>query len=385
MPSNIHQDSLVVNCSMCGSELGMKSKTSTKEQIIQCNGCNSVYSFKNNYLNLLPSAIKKEICKKGILTRKIKDHLHIENLTKDEHDLIKGIIASKNMAKQYFKNVVHPTEASWSARSYERYEELLIINYLDSLLNTKKIAFIDVGSGPGRYLILLGSKMSKDSCKDLKKNSETAKLYRFDKNYENNLEYVIGIDYSEEMISYSTKLLQKYGLGKLLNKKIFPIVGVAQNFHFNQKLLQNTHKVIICTFQTLGNQENVDLQISMLESMKNLAAPSGTIILSVFNKKLFKDFGLQKFYGREVKRTVGDIITTKEDVENAILRTSKGVYSKWFSKKDLESLLSKAGFSKFHVMDETLIKPISGFEEYLDMDEQRNEVFPRAIIAVAEV
>lgn len=385
MLSNIQKNSLIVNCSICGSELEIKSKTPTKGQLIQCGNCGSAYSFKNDYLNLLPPTIRKEICKKGILTRKIKEHFHIENLSKNEHDLIKGIVASKYMARQYFKNVVHPTEAAWSARAYERYEDLLVIKYLDSLLDSKIITFVDAGSGPGRYLILLGSKMTQDSCKDLKKNSETARLYQYDKKYANNLQYVVGIDYSEEMTSYSTKLLKKYGLGQLLNKKIFPIVGVAQNFHFNPQLLQDTHKVIVCTFQTLGNQENMDLQVEMLKSMKNFATPHGTLIVSVFNKKLFKDFGLQKFYGREVRRTVGEIINTKDDVENAILRTSKGVYSKWFSKKDLESLLLKAGIAKFKIMDENTIETISGFEEYLDVDEQKNEVLPRAIIAIAEI
>ncbi len=385
MLPNIQKNLLIVSCSICGSELEIKPKTSIKEQTIQCSNCNSTYSFKNGYLNLLPPVIRKEICKKGIFARKIKNHFHIENLSKDEYDLIKGIIASKYMARQYFKNVVHPTEAAWSARAYERYEDLLITNYLDSLLNEKKVAFVDAGSGPGRYLILLGSKMMQDSCKDLKKNPETARLYQFDKKYANNLQYVVGIDYSEEMISYSTKLLKKFGLGQLLNKKIFPIVGVAQNFHFNPQLLQDTHKVVVCTFQTLGNQENMDLQVAMLKSMKDLATPHGTLIISVFNKKLFKDFGLQKFYGREVRRTVGEIIATKDDVENAVLRTSKGVYSKWFSKKDLESLLLKAGISKFKIMNEDAIDPISGFEEYLDTDEQKNEVFPRAIIAIAKI
>ncbi len=116
------------------------------------------------------------------------------------------------------------------------------------------------------------------------------------------------------------------------------MTGIAQNFNLNKKMLDDTHKVIVCTFQTLGNQENTELQVQMLKSMKNLASPHGTIIVSVFNKKLFKDFGLKKFYGREVKRTVGDIVGSKQDVENSILRTSKGVYSKWFSKDDLEDL-----------------------------------------------
>ncbi|SHO45775.1 hypothetical protein NSIN_20775 [Nitrosotalea sinensis] len=373
---------IIANCSLCDGTLRFDESHKNK---VYCSRCKTGYDFKGDYLNMLSPHIRNEICTKGMLARKIQQSLHLGRLSKNDHDLIKGIVASKNMARQYFKNVVHPTEAAWSARSYERFEEIFIINHLDSILKTKKITFVDVGSGPGRYLILLGSKISQNSCKDFKKNPETAKLYGYDKTYENKLSSVIGIDYSEEMVSYSARLLKKYGLGKLLNTRIFPVNGIAQNFHLNDKLFSGTHKVIVCTFQTLGNQENTELQIQMLKSMKKLASPSGTIIVSVFNKKLFRDFGLKKFYGREVKRTVGEIVTSKQDVQNAILRTSKGVYSKWFSKEDLEDLFSGAKISRYTIMDSKSLEPISGYEQYLKSEEQRKDVFPRAIVGVAKI
>ncbi|MDE1766357.1 MAG: methyltransferase domain-containing protein [Thaumarchaeota archaeon] len=289
------------------------------------------------------------------------------------------------MAKQYFRNVVHPTDAAWSARSYERFEDILVIQYLDKLLKDKKVAFIDAGSGPGRYLLLLGSKISADSCKELKKNPETGMLYRYDSSYERNLSHVIGIDYSMEMTSHSAKLLRRYGLGHYFYDRIFPINGIAQNFRLNHKMFFDTYKVIVCTFQTLGNQENHDLQVQLLKSMKNLAQPHGTIMVSVFNKKLFKSFGLKTFYGREVKKTVGDIVTSKEDEDNSILRTTKGVYSKWFSKEELEGLFNEAGLTNYSIMDEDSLSPISGYERYLKKEEQAREVFPRAILGLAEI
>lgn len=387
MLSTNQKGSLLVACSTCGSEIVVtdKQSSSNKEIHLQCTKCASSFLLKNDYFNLLPPKIRNEICPKGILARKIREHLHMENLSKNENDLVKGIIASKNMAKQYFKNVVHPTQAAWSARSYERFEDIFIINYLDALLLKKEVTFVDAGSGPGRYLILLGSKIGINSCKELKRNSETSNLYKFDELYAKNLKYVIGIDYSEEMTTHCARILRRYGLGGLLNNRIFPITGIAQNFNLNQKVLVNTHKVIVCTFQTLGNQENIDLQVQMLKSMKNLAMPHGTMLVSVFNKKLFKNFGLKKFYGREVRGTVGEIITTSEEIENAILRTSKGVYSKWFSKDDLEELFKEAGISNYKIMDEQSLQPIVGYEEYLKIEEQRNDVFPRAIIGIAEI
>ncbi len=379
------QKNLIVKCPTCSSSLKFKNGNSSDNELdLKCTSCDSTYSFKNDYLNLLPPKIRKEICTRGILERKIKDKFHVNQLSKNEQDLVKGILASKYMAKQYFKNVVHPTQAAWSARSYERFEDIFIKSYLDSLLKNKEVTFIDAGSGPGRYLILLGSKIGINSCKELKRNSETSALYSYDKMYDKNLRNIIGIDYSEEMISHSTRILKKYGLGQYLYKRIFPITGIAQNFHLNQQFDQ-TYKVIVCTFQTLGNQENVDLQVQLLESMKRLALPHGTIIVSVFNKKLFKDFGLKTFYGREVRQTVGEIINSKQDEDNSILRTKKGIYSKWFSKHDLEQLFKKANISNYKIMDENSLQPITGYEQYLKVEEQRKDVFPRAIVGLAEV
>ena len=387
MASQLHKN-LIVKCSNCASPLKFKNENSLLENDeldLQCTKCDSIYLFKNNYLNMLSPKIRKEICTRGILERKIKDKFHMGQLSKNEQDLVKGIIASKYMARQYFKNVVHPTQAAWSARSYERFEDIFILSHLDNLLMKKEVTFIDAGSGPGRYLILLGSKIGINSCKELKKNSETAALYKYDKMYDKNLRNIIGIDYSEEMISHSTRLLKKYGLGQYLYERIFPITGIAQNFYLNQEIFDRTHKVIVCTFQTLGNQENIDLQVQLLESIKNLAMPHGTIIISVFNKKLFKDFGLKTFYGREVKQTVGEIINSKQDEDNSILRTKKGIYSKWFSKDDLEQLFKKAKISNYKIMDENSLQPITDYEQYLKIDEQRKDVFPRAIVGLAEV
>ncbi|MGI0027968.1 MAG: hypothetical protein ACREAD_09045 [Nitrosopumilaceae archaeon] len=380
------QKNLLVKCPICSSALKFKDENSSlkHEFDLKCTNCDSIYYFKNGYLNLLPPKIRKKICTRGVLEQKIKDKLHVDKLSKNEQDLVKGILASKYMAKQYFKNVVHPIQAVWSARSYERFEEIFIINYLNNLLKNEEVTFIDAGSGPGRFLILLGSKIGINSCKELKRNSETTSLYKYDKMYDKNLRSIIGIDYSEEMVSHSTQLIKKYGLGQYLCERIFPIAGIAQNFHLNQQLDQ-THKVIVCTFQTLGNQENTDLQVQLLESMKKLALPHGTIIVSVFNKKLFKDFGLKTFYGREVKQTVGEIINSKQDVNNSILRTKKGVYSKWFSKDDLEQLFKKAKISNYKIMDENSLQPIIGYEQYLKIEEQRNDVFPRAIIGIAQI
>src|SRR5574340_1331082 len=159
MTSILYKNLLMAQCSMCNSPLIFKNeKSRNKKETLLCSRCTATYTFEGGFLNLLPPKIRSEICTKGIIARKIMDKLHLGMLTKDEHDLVRGILASNNMAKQYFKNVVHPTFAARSARSYERFEDIFIVRYLDNLLKYRKVAFVDAGSGPGRFMLLLGSK-----------------------------------------------------------------------------------------------------------------------------------------------------------------------------------------------------------------------------------
>src|SRR5690348_15010657 len=96
MTSQLHKN-LIAMCPMCGSSLKFNNKNSLLEHELdlKCIRCDSSYSFKNDYLNLLPPKIRKEICTRGILERKIKDRFHMNQLSKDEQDLVKGILASK--------------------------------------------------------------------------------------------------------------------------------------------------------------------------------------------------------------------------------------------------------------------------------------------------
>src|SRR5215831_9548913 len=106
MSQAIHKNLLLVKCPVCKSDLilgKIKSSNGDDELTLECKSCNSNYLFKNDYLNLLPLNIRKEICTRGILERKIKDKLRVNQLSKNEEDLVKGILASRYMAKQYFK------------------------------------------------------------------------------------------------------------------------------------------------------------------------------------------------------------------------------------------------------------------------------------------
>jgi len=51
----------------------------------------------------------------------------------------------------------------------------------------------------------------------------------------------------------------------------------------------------------------------------------------------------------------------------------------------LESLFIEAKITNYDIMDEDSLKPIAGYDSYLKVEEQTNDVFPRAIFGLAKV
>ena len=74
-------------------------------------------------------------------------------------------------------------------------------------------------------------------------------------------------------------------------------------------------------------------------------------------KMKFERFWIEEVLWERGQKNVGEIVASKQDVKNAILRTSKGVYSKWFSKDDLERLFRRAKISKYVIMNEKSLQP----------------------------
>jgi len=117
-----------------------------------------------------------------------------------------------------------------------------------------------------------------------------------------------------------------------------------------------------------------------------LRARKGKIIVSVFNKQRFIDYGINVFYKHEVAPTVGGI---REDPEalrmrkRGILLTDRGVYSQWFSEEDLEKRFKVSGLSARIRTNESL----PTFEKetsYIDKRLQ-DEVKKTVIIAESDV
>lgn len=316
---------------------------------LQCSTCGEKFPIKDGVPNLLPTRMRKYLEGKG----------DEKELTLRDKEIVKGIEWSGKMVPSYHENVVDPFSSAPRARFIERYEDLYIDSVLDEYTKNKKekVIFIEMGVGTGRYLIRYGSRLlNKEEqhplksgvCQAYRKDPILRKHYSYDVNYDRNLRMLIGIDFQEGMIERSIQNLKSMKLYSLFGKRILLFVGVGQYFDLALEQVdefKNSFKVITCVFQTLGNQKE-ELQIELLKALKRLALPRGVIVVSVFNKEMFDEFGLKKFYAIDVKPTVGELREDPEALElrkEGTLITSKGVYSRWFSREDLKRIFKSAG------------------------------------------
>jgi len=127
----------------------------------------------------------------------------------------------------------------------------------------------------------------------------------------------------------------------------------------------------------------------MLQKMKELAEPFGTVFISVFNKKVFQDY-LPKYY-EKIKPSIGHIISSEKNHKTGTLRTKWGVYSRWFDENELKDLFYEASkvpsFSKLanvEIKSGDTLPLFPNDSDYLSLEDQ-NEVRKRAIIGTVEL
>jgi len=322
-------------------------------------------------LNLLPINIRKLV--EGTVNVKSSS---------SQKAIAEGIKWNKNMALSYNSNVVDERTSADVARYLEKCEEILVDKIIN--LNLRKrnegTILLEIGVGTGRNLIRYGSRIignSQESDSHFVQSEKpeehqnciilgSEKKYRKypvfkDCNsvgdaYYKNLKLAIGIDFEESMIRQCLSLMKGRGLKSLIGNRIFLFLAAGQYFNLDFEKsdeYQRCFRIITCQFQTLGNQHRKQ-QIELLENMKRLAWPKGKVIVSVFNRDKFFDFGLNIFY-KDVLPTVGSPSNNSSALKmrnQGILVTDRGVYSQWFTKTELIELFRVAGMEAKIVSDE---------------------------------
>jgi SAM-dependent methyltransferase len=305
------------------------------------------------------------------------------------HLLVEEIKAAENMASGYRRYVADFCgSAPSSATGFEKYEDLMLRKIIDQYVkNNKKLVFIEVGSGPGRYLLRYGAKIStnKDSCKKYRDHADLQRFYKYDKDYEENLQLIIGIDFSESMIKNAQEWLKENDLQNLVyNDRILQIIADIQNLNlsFKDTPYEHSYKVVACLFQTIGNQLNHQLRVNLVKKMMELVKPYGTILISAFHKDVFSEF-IPKYY-QKIIPSIGKI--TFIDKEKGTLKTKKGVFSHWFSPEEIKNILRDANINKNKITIKTGndLPLFRKDVDYVSLGDQE-DIRKRAIFAIIDV
>lgn len=363
------------------------------------------FCIKNGVLHLIPPHIQKQVewekLKSRFLHRKLRKLSEKgANLSQEELYLVEQIVAMDKMASGYRKYVVDPFEfAPSSAIAFERYEDLLLHNIIEKYIELSEkegcgVVFIEVGSGPGRYLIQYGGRIEPDkrACQRYRAHPDISRFYSYSERYARNLKLILGIDFSEEMINSAFQWICENNLEKLFyDDRLMMVRAISQylNLSFDSTPFKNSYKVVSCVFQTLGNQLDRNLQIKMLQKMKEFAEPHGTIVVSVFNKNTFMEY-LPKYY-KKIEPSIGRIISSEENHKMATLKTEWGVYSRWFDEEELKDLFTDASKTPYHtklanvvIRSGDMLPIFPEDTDYLELEEQK-KVRKRAIVAILDI
>lgn len=368
--------------------------------ILKCQTCNEEFPIRKGIPVLIPERIRK--CLEGKIS--------IEQLNEYDREIVNGISWSEKMVPSYHENVVDQFTSAFGARYIERYEDLYIDRLLDNYIKKerRKVIFIEMGVGTGRYMLRYGARLvnngvkleenllhlpmiqriKKKACKRYREDPVLRKYYSYDKDYNDNLQLLVGVDFQEGMIKKCMDNLKHMELYSLFGKRILLIIAAGQYFNLSIDQIdefKDSLKIATCVFQTLGNQKR-ELQIDLLKTLKRLVFPNGLILVSVFNVKMFEEFGIKRFYKYEVAPTVGEIRNDSEALklrERGILVTKRGVYSQWFSEDDLEGVFKTAGLS-VKIKSGDQLPTFENDVHYIDEDKQK-EVKKVLIIAESRV
>ncbi len=279
------------------------------------------------------------------------------------------ILSSEAMSTGYRRHVADPAVASLEAVNYEKYEDIVLRKtVIDCLSASRNVAFIELGSGPGRLLHQYGSTISKreNACEMYRRLGPA--LYQPDSlPNRRNLRLLLGVDFARDMLQSAARWLRSDQLGDLVAEGV--IAQLRATVHdlpvaFGSNDWKGTTRIASILFQTLGNQIGREAQLDMLRVARDLVGAKGIVFVSVFNAEAFKDEGTS--YYKSIRGSVG---APWYFGERAFL-SKRGVYSRWFYRDELRSLFDEAGMSEAMILDDSVLNVFPDFSRYIDIPSQ---------------
>lgn len=242
------------------------------------------------------------------------------------------------LSRDYDKYIIEKPSAYPEARNYENFEEALVLDILKALADRgKDIAFIEAGSGTGRYMKILGYKI-------ISHKKPVNSVYSYDESLSRRLKLIVGVDFSEKMIEITIEKLKSVVVENGINlfdklvqgDKLKLINGHIENTNEDRILKANEKsctRVVCCMFGTFGNISEEDRE----EALKRMVAwrgSNGVLIVSLFNRERLKDPGY--YYYKAVSDLYGN---PRFDYSKWDVTTDKDFLSHWYSLEELKELV----------------------------------------------
>ncbi|MEM2129034.1 MAG: hypothetical protein QXZ70_00395 [Candidatus Bathyarchaeia archaeon] len=223
--------------------------------------------------------------------------------------------------------------------------------YLDNVIaecTEKDVSLIEIGSGTGR---LLTRYLQPQTIAD--EYSRTNRDCKISEVISDKVKFLVGVEVAEKMIEENIRNLEKNGLVKHLDKRIFLFNARAEYLDYfispdleTEKCIAlkkggfwKTKRIACAMLNTLGIMRPGVRQLS-IKKMKEIAGADGVIVLSVFDGSKFLE-GVEKIYS-PLEDFVGDFIPEINiDYERHIFTTMRGYYSHWFEENEIKGMLER--------------------------------------------
>jgi len=238
----------------------------------------------------------------------------------------------------YDKYVTNKPTAYPEIRLHENFEEAFILGMLDRLARTgENVAFIEAGSGTGRYMELLARKTTR------RVTPATNSLSHYDERLAKTVKLIVGIDFARKMVKATMKRLMEIKMedGRELydfldsEDKLRLIVANIKDVSESKILVgweRGLSRFVCCLFGTLGNITDTD-RSTVLMRLREWTGDQGVLLVSVFNRDRFLDLGKQSYWG--VSGLIGH---PKFDDARGEITSERGFFSHWFTLAELRGM-----------------------------------------------
>lgn len=262
--------------------------------------------------------------------------------------MVRSVSFWDEAANGVYDRLVLGSEAPPDIKRLLMQEDQILIRTLDRYTHSREnVVFIEVGSGTGRYMKLLGKRVILDEL------------------YSHHLKYIVGIDFSERMIrtsinnlshpktvegemmpSFSREVCSETGLEPSQIAKILRERMLFVNADATRPFLRSSINAVVgIMFGTLGN---VPEHSQLLKNSARVFQNKGKLIITVFNREV-KEVGL-KGYEELVEKGFKSLAPLRWDKRLSAFTSVAGFYSRWFSYREFRELLEKHAFGTTNVI-----------------------------------